>query len=116
MEQQELQSKYFALKENIEGQEEKMAFFAKENSINSKELEEALLFLRHKKDSSKSIPSFLDEIENGNKDLKLELSELQVHYIESINELEKTRSLLRVQKDINFEQKQEIDTLKNMKV
>ena len=99
-EYQDLRGKYFAIKENIEGQEEKLQYFAKENSIDMKDLEEALLLLRHKKDSDsnvKSIPSFLDEVENGNKDLKAELSEIKVQYVDAINELEKTRSLLRVQ-------------------
>ena len=50
---------------------------------------------RHKKDNLKSVPSFLDEVENGNKDLRAELSELQVQYVDSINELEKTRQELR---------------------
>ena len=48
-------------------------------------------FLRHKKDHLSSVPSFLDEVENGSKDLRAELSELQVQYVDSINELEKTR-------------------------
>ncbi|TRY74599.1 hypothetical protein TCAL_00595 [Tigriopus californicus] len=110
-EYQELQGKYFAVKENIEGQEEKLAYFAKENSINMKELEDALLILRQKNDSVKSFPSFLNEIESGNKDLKVELSEVQVQYVESIHELDKTRSLLRVQGEINGEQKNEINAL-----
>ena len=33
----------------------------------------------------------------GAKNLKTELSELQVQFVDAINELEKTRSLLRVQ-------------------
>ena len=56
-----------------------MRFFAAENSIAKEELEEALLVIRHKRDSqSKTIPSFLEEVENGNRDVKTELSELQV--------------------------------------
>ena len=59
--------------------------------------------------TSAKLPSFLEEADIGGrnkkssvegeaaKDLKTELSELQVQFVDAINELEKTRSLLRVQ-------------------
>lgn len=112
-EYQDLQAKYFDLKGNVESQQEKMQFFAKENSVNLNELEDALLLLRHKKDEIKSIPSFLDEVTNDSKDIKHQLSELQVQHVEAINELEKTRSLLRVQGEINSEQKKEVEALQS---
>ena len=43
---QDLQAKYFTLKESSEGQEEKLRYFAGENSVEAKDLEEALLMLR----------------------------------------------------------------------
>ena len=66
-EYKDLQSKYFHLKEAAEGQDEKLQFFAKENSISSKDLEEALLLMRNKQVPSISgsmgtnsdMPSFL---------------------------------------------------------
>ena len=45
------------------------------------------------------------------KQLRSELSEVQSHHVEAVNELEKTRSLLRVQANINLEQKNEIEAL-----
>ena len=42
-------------------------------------------------------PPFLAQLDTENRDVKTELSELQVQHIEAINELEKTRNLLRVQ-------------------
>ena len=45
-------------------------------------------------------PSFLEQLNNrdeGEATLRSELSELQTHHVEAVNELEKTRTLLRVQ-------------------
>ena len=45
---QDLQSKYFALKENLEGHGEKLRFFAHENSVDAEDLEQALLQLKQR--------------------------------------------------------------------
>jgi len=111
---QDLQSKFFAIKEDVENQEDKMQYFARENSVDMKELEDALIYLKQKVDPpspKKELPSFLDQLDTDDQDLKTELSELQVQHIEAINELEKTRNLLRVQININNEQKKEISIL-----
>lgn len=121
---QDLQAKYFTLKESAEGQEEKLRYVAGENSVEAKDLEEALLMLRNRKDlmTSAKLPSFLEEADGeskkkssvegeGGRELRTELSELQVQFVDAINELEKTRSLLRVQGDINAEQKNEVTAL-----
>lgn len=50
-------------------------------------------------------------MENGNRDLHIELSELLVQHIKAISELDKTRSVLRVQGQINTEQKWEVEAL-----
>ena len=121
-EYKDLQSKFFNLKEASEGQEEKLQFFAKENSVSSKDLEEALLILRNKQiptmsdgGGSVDMPSFLSKTshDDHDADLKTELSELQVRHVEAVNELEKTRSLLKAQAGINKEQKNEVEALQN---
>jgi hypothetical protein len=46
------------------------------------------------------VPAFLEQLSNrdeGEANLRSELSELQAHHVEAVNELEKTRTLLRVQ-------------------
>ena len=118
-----MQSRYFNLKETAEGQEEKLQFFAKENSVSSKDLEEALLLLRNKQipsigggpGSISEVPSFLANTnqDEHDADTKAELSELQVRHVEAVNELEKTRSLLKAQAGINREQKNEVEALQN---
>ena len=65
---QELQSKYFTLKETMEGHEEKLKFFAHENSVDAGELEQALLYLRQRSSTiptksggnTSSVPDFLE--------------------------------------------------------
>ena len=122
-EYKDLQSRFFNLKETVEGQEEKLQFFAKENSVSSNDLEEALLLLRNKQNlafgggtgATSGVPSFLDNTNQDDHqvDIKSELSELQVRHVEAVNELEKTRSLLKAQAGINREQKNEVEALQN---
>ena len=118
----------------MEGHEEKLKFFARENSIDASELEQALLYLRQQSSNKQnwkggkllnqqnSYPDFLETAdENGEpnptgennilRNLRSELSQIQTHHVEAVNELEKTRSLLRVQATINQEQKMETETL-----
>ena len=115
----------------MEGHEEKLKFFARENSIDAGELEQALLYLRQQSSSQQdwkggklqptSFPDFLEATGNGEsnnpeentavKSLRCELSQIQTHHVEAVNELEKTRSLLRVQATINQEQKNETEAL-----
>ena len=113
---QDLQSKFLSMKEEIENQEDRMNFFAKENAVDMKELEEALFHLKQRKDiipsPRKILPSFMDKLQgNDEDDVKKELAELQVQHIEAVNEIDKTRNLLRVQININNEQKKEISIL-----
>ena len=128
---QDLQARYFSLKEAMEGHEEKLKFFADENSIDAGELEQALMYLRQKSSSPSlasarkgtqvGLPEFLestaddDPSKDGRSDavksLQSELSQVQAYHVEAVNELEKTRSLLRVQANINQEQRNEIEAL-----
>ena len=118
----DLQSRHFQLKENIEGKDE--AYFAKEHTVSQEDLEEALALIKQKKKSAENGgefeakgPSFLESLDGSKSDvqadMKAELAELQVHHVEAVNELEKTRSLLKAQGNINRELKQEADALKS---
>ncbi len=131
---QELQSRYLALRQRQEVQKEKLEFFAEENAVAVEELEEALMQLRRRKEEEEasSMPSFLEDpnkIINKNSTaatpstpsgaaaaeltrVRSELSELQVQYVESSAELDKTRSLLKVQADISAERGRESEALK----
>ena len=108
----ELKSKHFSVQAKLETHEEKMKFFASENDMSEKDMQDALLILRQKRDLKKPTdPSFLDVQETSTSDLKGQFAELQVQYVAVISELEKTRSLLRVQSNISDERKQKIDEI-----
>ena len=97
---------------------------AAQNSMDAADLEQALLNVKRGSGTSPrlgdSVPDFLETSKDHHhelnesevtKQLRSELSQIQAHHVEAINELEKTRSLLRVQANINTEQKNEIQTL-----
>ena len=92
----------------MEGHEEKLKFFARENSIDASELEQALLYLRQQSSSKQnwkggkllnqqnSYPDFLETAdENGEanstgennivRNLRSELSQIQTHHVEAVN-------------------------------
>ena len=114
----DLQSKFLKMKEEIENQEDKLQYFSKENDIDQRELEQALMYIKQKNDTIltpiQKPSTFVDQINGNNvdEDARKELSELQIHFIEATNEIEKMRNLLRVQVNINNEQKKEIAILK----
>ena len=106
-------------------------------NLNADELQEALLCLRQDKvvgtkedDVAKGGddgeiqfrakgPTFLETFDSQKAvvdkeaEVKAELNELQVHHVEAVNELEKTRSLLKAQGQINAELKQEVNALQS---
>ena len=114
----DLQSKFLKMKEEIENQEDKLQYFSKENDVDQRELEQALMYIKQKNETILTPiqkPSTIVDQINGNNvddDARKELSELQIHFIEATNEIEKMRNLLRVQVNINNEQKKEITILK----
>ena len=113
----DLQSKFLKMKEEIENQEDKLQYFSKENDIDQRELEQALMYIKQKNETILTPilkPSTIVDQINGNNvddDARKELSELQIHFIEATNEIEKMRNLLRVQVNINNEHKKEIAIL-----
>ena len=79
---QDLQSRFLSLKEEIENQDVRIKFFTKENAVDMKELEEAFMIPKQRKDIVQSprkiLPSFMDKMQgNIETDVKKELSELQ---------------------------------------
>ena len=110
---QDMQSKFLTVKEEVEKQEDKLQYFAQDSSVEQQELEAALALLRRQEVEPRRTepPPFLAQLDTDSQGVKQELSELQVQHIEAINELDKTRNLLRVQTNINAEQRKEIEIL-----
>ena len=113
----DLQSRYFKVKESLEALEEEGGGGPRntEPLADTREMQEALALLRQQKEKAglpPSQPSFLEAVDTAKTDKQAELNELQVQHVEAVNELEKTRPLLKAQGNINRELRNEVDALK----
>ncbi|XP_067651387.1 protein fantom-like isoform X8 [Haliotis asinina] len=107
---QELQVKYFQIKEQYDDLEEKMKFFTKESAVDFTEMEEALVIVKQKKQKAMPQPDFLQQVDNEmTKDYHKQLLDLQAEYAETVHELEKTRNMLMVQHKINKDYQTEVE-------
>ncbi|XP_047133171.1 protein fantom isoform X1 [Hydra vulgaris] len=112
----DLQVKYFELQENYNNLMEKMKFFSNESSVDFNEIQEALFLIKTRKEKESQDLLFLDKAENQiDKDLRKEIQQLNVSHAETIRELEKTRSMLVLQHNINKDYQKEVEiTTKKM--
>ncbi|CAF3169233.1 unnamed protein product [Rotaria socialis] len=102
--------KYLEMKEKYDDLAEKMKFFERESDINMKEIEEALIILRQRKQRQEPNFEFLQKVDDEKgKNLNRRLLELESQLAETANELEKTRNLLFMQYKINRDYKLEVD-------
>ena len=110
----DLQSRYFKVKESLEALEDEGGGGPRnpEPLADTREIHDALALLRQQKEKEPSQPSFLEAVDTSKTDKHAELNELQVQHVEAVNELEKTRSLLKAQGNINRELRNEVDALK----
>ncbi|XP_046557106.1 protein fantom-like isoform X4 [Haliotis rubra] len=107
---QELQVKYFQIKEQYDDLEEKMKFFTKGSAVDFTEMEEALVLVKQKKQKAMPQPDFLQQVDNEmTKDYHKQLLDLQAEYAETVHELEKTRNMLMVQHKINKDYQTEVE-------
>ncbi|CAF2968203.1 unnamed protein product [Rotaria sp. Silwood2] len=102
--------KYLEMKEKYDDLAEKMRFFEKESDINMKEIEEALIILRQRKQRQEPNFDFLQKVDDEKaQNLNRRVLELESQLAETANELEKTRNLLFMQYKINRDYKLEVD-------
>ncbi|CAF0822799.1 unnamed protein product [Rotaria sordida] len=102
--------KYLEMKEKYDDLAEKMRFFEKESDINMKEIEEALILLRQRKQRQEPNFDFLQKVDDEKaQNLNRRVLELESQLAETANELEKTRNLLFMQYKINRDYKLEVD-------
>jgi len=115
-EYRELQVKYYEIKEKHDDLNEKLKFFTKESAADFEEIQEALLLIKTKKERASQDLHFLEKVDDEiNQDLRKAVQELQASHADTINELEKTRSMLLIQHNINKDyQKEVVTTTKKM--
>ena len=105
----ELQKVYYKLKEEHEEIQTRLSFINGQASTDWGELEEALAYIRVKKEQESSL---FEETVGDMEELKRELLEIRSAHAESVLELDKTRSLLEVEHRIC---RAERDKTENMK-
>lgn len=112
----ELQVQYYALKEKHDDLTEKLKFFTSESVTDFEEIQEALLLIKTRKERASQDLNFLEKVdEEINQDVRKQMQELQAAHAETINELEKTRSMLLLQHNINKDYQKEVElTTKKM--
>ncbi|CAF1259459.1 unnamed protein product, partial [Adineta ricciae] len=104
--------KYLEMKEKYDDLAEKMRFFEREGDINMREIEEALIILRQRKQRQEPNFDFLQKVDDEKgQNLNRRILELESQLAETTNELEKTRNLLLMQYKINRDYKLEVDCI-----
>lgn len=109
IENSRLSTEYDALKAKYDELKEQLRWI-KEGPIPWGEIEEALAFIRARKEKGLGLDGLveLDELEQ----YKRLLEELRVQYADCVQELNKTRKMLELQQDINKEYKAENEDLR----
>ncbi|UJR37682.1 hypothetical protein I4U23_030377 [Adineta vaga] len=108
--QRTMHLKYLEMKEKYDDLAEKMRFFERESDINMKEIEEALIILRQRKQRQEPNFDFLQKVDDEkSQNVNRRILELESQLAETVNELEKTRNLLVMQYKINRDYKLEVD-------
>ncbi|KAJ1548835.1 X-linked retinitis pigmentosa GTPase regulator-interacting protein 1, partial [Cladochytrium tenue] len=88
---------------------DKVAFLTQDGAVDLSEVEEALSFVRLRREKGISL-DFLFEVDDLLSDKKL-LEDLRVQHADCVHELEKTRKLLLLQEHINRDYKLEVESL-----
>ncbi|XP_072554214.1 protein fantom isoform X2 [Paramormyrops kingsleyae] len=109
-ENQELQLRFLEQKQQVDEMKDRVKFFSKESDTDIAELSEALLLIKARKSQRNGELSFLQQVdEDVQRDLGRSLAELQAAHAETVQELEKTRSMLILQHKINRDYQTEVE-------
>ncbi|XP_048828398.1 protein fantom isoform X2 [Brienomyrus brachyistius] len=109
-ENRELQLRFLEQKQQLEEMKDRVKFFSKESDTDIAELSEALLLIKARKSQRNGELSFLQQVdEDAQRDLGHSLAELQAAHAETVQELEKTRSMLILQHKINRDYQTEVE-------
>lgn len=108
-EYKELWENHVNLKEKLEELEKKTQFLRKDGSIDFKDFEDALLLVKQKHENIVEKPEFVMEGTHDKRDVEEKLKQMQLEYVDAINELEKTRNMLLLQYKINQDYQTELE-------
>ena len=108
--------KLYELQQKHEELQQKMSFFSSQENggVDMSEVEEALVLVKQRRDKSSEGEQldFLQRVDvEENKEMSRRIIESEAQHAETIQELEKTRSMLFVQYRINNDYKAEVETI-----
>lgn len=108
----EMQIKYYDMKQKYDDMNDKLQFLNQEGNFDYKEVEEALIIVKEKK--NKKRVDFVGEFEEGKgKLLQKKIAQMEAELAETVRELEKQRQMLIAQIKINENYKREVSLLQN---
>ncbi|XP_055674481.1 protein fantom isoform X1 [Falco peregrinus] len=111
-ENKDLQLCYLEHKKQLDELKNHVNCLTKEGDIDAAELSEALLLIKVQKQQTNGDLMFLEKVEDDiNKDLERSMQELQITHAETVQELEKTRSMLILQHKINKDYQTELEVV-----
>ncbi|XP_070828950.1 protein fantom [Chaetodon trifascialis] len=106
-ENKKLQIQFLEQKQQLEHLHDRLKSCSRENEYDAAELTEALLLIKRQKSQKNGDLSFLKEVEEGATSLR----ELRAAHAETIQELQKTRSILSMESRICKDYKAELDAV-----
>uniref|UniRef100_A0A3B5BLV1 RPGRIP1 like n=1 Tax=Stegastes partitus TaxID=144197 RepID=A0A3B5BLV1_9TELE len=108
-ENRKLHIQFLEQKQQLEELSGRMKFYSKEGDYDVAELTEALLLVKTRKSQKNRELGFLKEVEEEGSSAESSVRELRAAHAETIQELEKTRSLLNVESRISKDYKAELE-------
>ncbi|XP_054862342.1 protein fantom isoform X2 [Amphiprion ocellaris] len=108
-ENKKLQIQFLEQKQQLEELNGRMKFYNREGDYDVAELTEALMLIKTRKSQKNGDLGFLKEVEEEANSTESSVRELRAAHAETIQELEKTRSLLNVENKISKDYKAELD-------
>ncbi|XP_042635670.1 protein fantom isoform X6 [Catharus ustulatus] len=110
----DLQLRYLEQKQQLDDLKNQVKFLTKfqDKDVDVTELNETLFQIKDRKQQKNVDLFFLEKVEDDvHKDLEYSMQELQLTHAETVQELEKTRSLLLVQHKISRDYQNEVETM-----
>uniref|UniRef100_A0AAQ5Z1F4 C2 domain-containing protein n=1 Tax=Amphiprion ocellaris TaxID=80972 RepID=A0AAQ5Z1F4_AMPOC len=115
-ENKKLQIQFLEQKQQLEELNGRMKFYNREGDYDVAELTEALMLIKTRKSQKNGDLGFLKEVEEEANSTESSVRELRAAHAETIQELEKTRSLLNVENKISKDYKVEGEHVEHDKV
>ncbi|KAM3870038.1 protein fantom [Diretmus argenteus] len=110
-ENKRLQIQFLEQKQQLDEVNDRMKFYTKESGLDVAELTEALMLIKVRRSQKSGALGFLEEVEEKTGGTERSLREIRASHAETVQELEKTRSMLSIEHKINQDYKAELEAV-----